>query len=95
MALKEVTKFLVMPPAGTDEIDGRFKKHLRDEFPGCEFEVAQIPPLASEEFQVLPVMGKVSGKDAAMYEKPEKWFLDDIVSVCRRFEVSKDKRKAS
>lgn len=95
MARKEVTKFLVVPPSDTEEVDGSFKSGLRNEFPGCEFELAAIPPLGSESFQVIPVMGTIGGGKSEMREKPEQWLLDDILQVCRRFEVSKVKRRAS
>lgn len=100
MARKAVTEFIVLPPDDADDDHGRIKAHLGEAFPGYKFTTVPGMPLASDEFQVIPVMGTVGGGEVAdevggMCEEPERWLLDDIVQVCRRFDVTTAKRRAS
>ena len=100
MARKAVTKFIVLPPADADSDTGRIDAHLGEKFPGYEFTTVSGLPLAGDSFKVIPIMGTVGdgetpGEISDMNDDPERWLLDDIVEVCRRFDVTTAKRRVS
>lgn len=101
MAQKAVNQFFVVPPEdqreGVVENKELFKAHLNESFPAYEFLVQKNSPFESDDFQIIPIAGVVGDEEnpGEMREMPERWVLDDIVQVCRRFNVSTSKRKLS
>lgn len=103
MQRKAVSQFIVAPPADQrSEIMGakeHFKAHLSENFPGYDFLVTTKAPFDDSDFQVIPMMGTVGadndGAGSEMRDMPEQWFLDDIVQVCRRFDIANSRRRAS
>ena len=101
MAQRAVNQFLVVAPEDRrDDVTENkelFEAHLNESFPAYEFLVHKNSSFESDDFQVIPVAG-VAGDDdnpVEMRKLPERWVLDDIVQVCRRFDISTSKRRLS
>lgn len=102
MGKMPVNQFLVVPPeermAAVEGNKDLFKAHMNQSFPSFEFMVTPVSPFESDDFQVIPIMGTAGDgfkEPGEMREEPEKWLLDDIMQVCRRFDVSGSKRRLS
>ncbi|MBB3979117.1 hypothetical protein GGQ64_004353 [Rhizobium azooxidifex] len=100
MSRKAVSQFIIVPPTRrVEEFIGaqdRFSVYLSDHFPGYEFRIAGNSPFRSDDFQVVPIMGgesKQSNPDGGfeMRIPPERVVLEEIVQVCRSFDVSKSR----
>lgn len=101
MAQKAVNQFIVVPP--DDRMEGvaqnkeLFTAHLNESFPSYEFFLHKESPFESDDFQIIPIAG-TAGDEAnpgEVRKMPERWVLDDIVQVCRRFDVTNTKRRLS
>lgn len=98
---KAVREFIVVPPADRVEelvADAeRFDAHLHENFPGYSFSMSPVSPFGSDTFQVIPMLGTAGDakNPGTLAPQPERWVLDDIIQVCRRFDVGASKRRDS
>lgn len=100
MSRKTVSQFIIVPPTRRVEeflgAQDRFSAYLSDHFPGYEFRIAENSPFRSEDFQVVPIMGGESKQSNLvggfeMLVPPERAVLDEMLKVCRSFDVSKSR----
>lgn len=90
---REVLSFIIVPPfeqrAEVIAAKERFEDYLSRRFPGYDFTICPIVPVADdEEFCILPVMN-YPGPDGKSYmcEPPRRWLLQDIASACVDFDL--------
>lgn len=97
MSVESASHFIVVPPK--EQLAGfiakeRFSAYLSAHFPGYAFLVTDRAPFESDDFQLIPILGKASDTPdpdggVRMLAPPERAVLDEIFRACRRFEVSR------
>lgn len=89
MSRRQVSEFVVVPPdhkiASTLNSAERFKAYLADAFPGYKFSLQPVAAFEDDEFQVIPVMGKIGDQGGYMCEYPDPALIRSIRDACEAF----------
>ncbi|KSV95409.1 hypothetical protein [Sinorhizobium sp. GL28] len=87
---RQVSEFVVVPPehkiASTLNSSVRFKAYLAEAFPGYTFTLQPIAAFEEDEFQVIPVMGKIGDQGGYMCEYPDPHLIRAIREACDAFD---------
>lgn len=95
MDCKDVTEFIVVPPAAVRPdilaAKERFADYLKRQFPGYSFRIARLAPVDTGEwFGVYPVMNFVGADNQTlMCNEPPSWLLGEIRMACQAFDLLK------
>ena len=89
--LSETRQFVVFPPVGQEAAFGASKEwigaHLRQAFPGLEFELADTG--LYDEASVMPMCGTVGGPSSRMFAPPSEMKLREIETVLHEFDFGR------
>ncbi|MCY1235396.1 hypothetical protein D9M68_150860 [compost metagenome] len=96
---RQVSEFVVVPPehkiAGTLNSAERFKGYLADAFPGYKFALQPIAAFEEDDFQVIPVMGRIGDDGGFMCEYPDPQLIRAIRDACELFDPASMKGLAA
>lgn len=90
---RDVLEFIIVPPYARRSAifasKERMEAYLRNRFPGYSFKVARLGPVGDDDdFCVIPVMNFL-GDDGQSYmcNEPKPWFIAEVRSACREFDL--------
>lgn len=86
--LPETTQIVVFPPLGQERAFSaareRINTHLRQAFPGMQFEFEEYGP--DEDASVMPLCGTVGGENSQILAPPSDQRLREIEAALREFD---------